>query len=106
MATAFEQYGFTEENKQYVKHIAIPSKRALDNREIRVIVVPKYKTEKTKLLTTLTMATLKYKIQLVDLTANRSKALVSNAVTVRILEDQLGDILSAADSFVKGFAGA
>ena len=52
------------------------------------------------------MATLKYKIQLVDLTGNRSKALVSNAVTVRILEDQLGDILSAADSFVKGFAGA
>lgn len=106
MATAFEQYGFTEESKQYVKHIAIPSKRALDNREIRVIVVPKYKTEKTKLLTTLTMTTLKYKIQLVDLTGNRSKALVSNAVAVRILEDQLGDILSAADSFVKGFAGA
>ena len=32
MATAFEQYGFAVENKQYVKHIAIPSKRALDNR--------------------------------------------------------------------------
>ena len=69
---------FREEKGKYVCHKAIPSKRALDNREIR---------------TTLTKDKTKYSIHLVDLTANRRKLLAAGAVST------LGELLQAANAF-------
>lgn len=70
---------FHEEKGKYVYHKAIPSKRALDNREIR---------------TTLTKDKSKYSIHLVDLTANRRKLLASGKVST------IGELVCAANAFL------
>jgi hypothetical protein len=70
---------FREENGQYVCHKPIPSKKALVNREIR---------------TTLTKDKTKYRMYLVDLTANRRKLLASGHVTT------VGELVCAANAFL------
>ena len=70
---------FREEKGQFVCHKPIPSKKALDNRELR---------------TTLTKDKTKYRIHLVDLTANRRKLLASGSVKT------VGELVCAANAFI------
>jgi hypothetical protein len=70
---------FHEEKGQYVCRKAIPSRKALDNREIR---------------TTLTKDKTKYRIHLVDLTANRRKLLATGTVS------SIGELVQAANAFL------
>ena len=70
---------FREEKGQFVCHKPIPSKKALDNREIR---------------TTLTKDKTKYSIHLVDLTANRRKLLASGKVST------IGELVRASNDFL------
>ena len=73
----FETY-FREEKGQHVCRMPIQTRKALDNRELR---------------TTLTKDRKKYRIHLVDLTANRRKLLAAGAVST------LGELLQAANAF-------
>lgn len=87
---AYDQYGFKLENKKYVKHMAIKTGRALDNREIRVVAVPKN-------------GMIDYTVSLVELSTCARKRLAGGSVKEGIIEDTLGDILSAADKLRQVF---
>lgn len=93
-----EEYGFVQDGKNvYVKQLGIPSRRALDNRAIKVSVALKITPAKTTVSA--------YKIYLVDMTHGKKKLLSSGTNPAGPIEDQLGDLLSAVEKFRSAYTG-